>query len=145
MEISSNAQAILLLTAPLIVGRNRPSANPLSAAEYRRLARRLRELERQPTDLLESGAEELVEECCSDWDSERLERLLGRGFLLSQAVEHWRTRAIWIMSRADSRYPRRLKKHLGEDAPPSSTGVATRQFSIPVVWQSSAPATWMTH
>ena len=118
MEISSNAQAILLLTAPLIVGRNRPSAIPLSAAEYRRFARRLRELERQPSDLLESGAEELVEECCSDWDSERLERLLGRGFLLSQAMEHWRTRAIWVVSRADSRYPRRLKKRLGENAPP---------------------------
>lgn len=118
MEISSNAQAILLLTAPLIVGRNRPSANPLSAAEYRRLARRLRELKRQPSDLLESGAEELVEGCCSDWDSGRLERLLGRGFLLSQAMEHWRTRAIWVVSRADSRYPRRLKKHLGENAPP---------------------------
>lgn len=118
MEISSNAQAILLLTAPLIVGRNRPSANPLSAAEYRRLARRLRELERQPSDLLESGAERLVEECCSDGDSGRLERLLGRGFLLSQAMEHWRTRAIWVVSRADSRYPRRLKKRLGEDAPP---------------------------
>ena len=118
MEISSNAQAILLLTAPLIVGRNRPSANPLSAAEYRRLARRLRELKRQPADLLEPGAEELVEECCSDWDSARLERLLGRGFLLSQAMEHWRTRAIWVVSRADSRYPRRLKKRLGEDAPP---------------------------
>lgn len=118
MEVSSNAQAILLLTAPLIVGRNRPSANPLSAAEYRRLARRLRELKRQPADLLEPGAEELVEECCSDWDSARLERLLGRGFLLSQAMEHWRTRAIWVVSRADSRYPRRLKKRLGEDAPP---------------------------
>ncbi len=118
MEISSNAQAILLLTAPLIVGRNRTSANPLSAAEYRRLARRLRELERQPSDLLESGAEELIGECCSDWDSERLERLLGRGFLLSQAMERWRTRSIWVVSRADSRYPRRLKKRLGEIAPP---------------------------
>ena len=43
-ELSSNAQAILLLTAPLIAGRGKPSAAPLSAGEYRRLARRLREL-----------------------------------------------------------------------------------------------------
>ena len=118
MEISPNAQAILLLTAPLIVGRSRPSVNPLSAAEYRRLARRLRELQRQPADLLMSGAEEVINQCCPDWDSARLERLLGRGFLLSQAMEHWRTRAIWVVSRADAEYPKRLKKRLGEDAPP---------------------------
>ena len=117
-EISTNAQAILLLTAQLIVGRSRTSANPLSATEYRRLARRLRDLQRQPADLLTSRTEELIKECCSDWDSDRLERLLSRGFLLSQAMEHWRTRAIWVVSRADAEYPKRLKRHLGEDAPP---------------------------
>ena len=51
-------------------------------------------------------------------DAARLERLLGRGFLFSQAVERWRTRAIWVVSRADAGYPQRLKKRLGEDAPP---------------------------
>jgi len=33
-------------------------------------------------------------------------------------VEHWRARAIWVVSRADVGYPKRLKKRLGEDAPP---------------------------
>ncbi len=116
--ISSNAQAILLLTAPLTVGRSRPSARPLSAAEYRRLARRLRELRRQPADLLASGAHEIMRECGLGPDPGRLEGLLGRGFLLGQAMERWQTRAIWVVSRADADYPRRLKKRLGEDAPP---------------------------
>ena len=57
-------------------------------------------------------------ECWSDPDSGRLQRLLGRGVLLSQAVERWRTRAIWVMSRADAVYPQRLKMRLGENAPP---------------------------
>jgi len=48
---------------------------------------------------------------------ERLETLLGRGFLLSHAVERWNARAIWIVSRADASYPRRLKTRLKEDAP----------------------------
>jgi predicted Rossmann fold nucleotide-binding protein DprA/Smf involved in DNA uptake len=48
----------------------------------------------------------------------RLEALLGRGFLLSQAVERWNARAIWVVSRADTGYPRRLKARLKEDAPP---------------------------
>ena len=117
-ELSSNAQAILLLTAPLIAGRGKPSVNPLTAGEYRRLARRLRELQREPADLLDLGADSLLKECGSHPDAARLERLLGRGFLLSQAVERWRTRAIWVVSRADAGYPQRLKKRLGEDAPP---------------------------
>ena len=117
-ELSPNAQAILLLTAPLIAGRGKPSADPLTAGEYRRLARRLRELHREPADLLDRGADSLLKECGSHPDAARLDRLLGRGFLLSQAVERWRTRAVWVVSRADAGYPQRLKKRLGEDAPP---------------------------
>ena len=117
-ELSSNAQAILLLTAPLIAGRSKASADPLSAGEYRRFARRLRELRHQPADLLDPGAREVLKECRFDLDSGRLDRLLGRGFLLSQAMERWRTRAIWVVSRADAAYPQRFKKRLGENAPP---------------------------
>ena len=118
LELSPNTQAILLLTAPLIAGRHESSAEPLSAGEYRRLARRLRELHHEPADLLESGAWEIFRECRLDLNRGRLERLLGRGFLLSQALERWRTRAIWVMSRADADYPRRFKKRIGENAPP---------------------------
>ena len=123
-ELSANTKAILLLTAPLIAGRGKdqPSVKPLGSGEYRRLAHRLRELQRQPADLLTPGAREIVSECRIELDSERLERLLGRGFLLAQAVERWRTRAIWVLSRADADYPRRLKQRLGEDAPPVLCG-----------------------
>ncbi len=117
-ELSSNAQAILLLTAPLIVGRNRTSISPLTASEYRNLARRLRELQRQPADLLEPDARNGLTEWGFELETDRLLYLLGRGFLLTQAMERWRSRAIWVLSRADSGYPRRLKKRLGEDAPP---------------------------
>ena len=117
-ELSSNTQAILLLTAPLIAGREKPTASPLTASEYRRLAHRLRELQRQPADLLESDARHILKECRIDPDSDRLDRLLGRGFLLSQAVERWQARAIWVVSRADTDYPRRLKERLRGNAPP---------------------------
>ncbi len=116
-ELSPNTQAILLLTAPLIIGRGRASVNPLTAGEYKRLARRLREIRRQPADLLSSEADEVLKDCRLDLDNARLEHLVGRGFLLSQALERWQTRAIWVVSRADPAYPQRLKKRLGEDAP----------------------------
>lgn len=117
-ELSPNTQAILLLTAPLVIGRSKPSVNPLTAGEYGRLARRLRELHRQPAHLLEPDADSLVEECRITLDPEQLQGLLGRGFLLSQVVERWRSRAIWVVSRADAQYPQRLKKRLKDGAPP---------------------------
>lgn len=113
-----NTQAILLLTAPLIAGRGEPSSDLLTPGEYSRLARFLREKQQQPADLLAPDAQELLQECQYLIDSSRLKRLLERGFLLSQVIEHWQTRAIWVMSRADAEYPRRLKMRLKDDAPP---------------------------
>ncbi len=118
MSLSPNAQAILLLTAPLIAGRSEPSSNLLTAGEYKRLARFLREKQWQPADLLAPDARELLGGCQQLIDSDRLESLLARGFLLSQAIERWQTRAIWVVSRADAEYPRRLKPRLKDDAPP---------------------------
>lgn len=117
-SMSANAQAILLLTAPLIAGReSAASSELLSPGEYRRLARQLREMQRQPADFLSPEADELIDGCKAVVDRERMKRLLGRGFLLSQALERWRTRAIWVVSRADADYPRRLKTRLKDEAP----------------------------
>ena len=69
-ELSANAQAILLLTAPLLAGRQRSSAKPLGAGEYRRLARQLREMHREPAN------------ACRDTHSkilDRADRLQGAG------------------------------------------------------------------
>jgi DNA processing protein len=118
LSLSPNTQAILLLTAPLIAGRNQASADFLTPGEYRGLARFLRERQRQPADLLASDGEALIGERQSLVDRDRLKRLLSRGFLLSQAIERWQARSIWVVSRADVNYPRRLKMRLREEAPP---------------------------
>jgi predicted Rossmann fold nucleotide-binding protein DprA/Smf involved in DNA uptake len=115
--LSTNTQAILLVTAPLIAGHGNSSSDLLSHGEYKHLVRRLREMQRQPADLLSPDAAELIHDCRLVVDEARLRRLLGRGFLLSQVVERWQSRAIWVVSRADATYPRRLKAQLREDAP----------------------------
>lgn len=115
--LSPNTQAILLLTAPLIAGRGTASSDLLSPGEYKRLARHLREIQRQPADLLSPDAAEILHACQPVIDESRLLKLLGRGFLLSQVIERWQARAIWVVSRADAEYPRRLKTRLREDAP----------------------------
>ena len=138
-SLSANTKAILLLTAPLIVGRYAPrdhSVKPLSLKrEYNRLAKRLREIERAPADLLGADAGSVLEECLGDGDSavenldpRRIEALLGRGMQLSLAVEKWQARAIWVLSRADDGYPSRLKRRLGSGAPAVLYGCGDRSF-----------------
>ncbi len=85
-EISSNTQAILLLTAPLIAGKKAESAPLLKPAEYNRLARLLVTMGKQPADLLEADAAVLIDQCEAQFGQGRIKDLLGRGFLLSQAA-----------------------------------------------------------
>ena len=115
--LSLNTKAILLLTAPLIAGKNKENVKPFTAGEYERLARRLKENQAEPADLLKPAADTLRDACGAAVDKARLAALLGRGFLLSQAVERWQTRAIWVVSRADDAYPRMLKERLKKHAP----------------------------
>ncbi len=115
--LTPNTQAILLLTAPLIMGSGESSCDLLSPGEYNRLARILREKQLQPADLIGPDARNVLELCSQPFGQARLEALLGRGFLLSQAVDRWTTRSIWVVSRADTTYPQRIKEHLKENAP----------------------------
>jgi predicted Rossmann fold nucleotide-binding protein DprA/Smf involved in DNA uptake len=125
--LSSNTKAILLLTAPLITGRSTKPSDLLTPGEYKKLAKHLLEVGAKPADLLTPAADQLLGECHRVIDKARLERLLARGFLLSQAVERWHARAIWVVSRADGTYPQRLKARLREDAPAILYGCGDRK------------------
>lgn len=116
--LSQNMQSILLLTAPLITGRNATQSDMLTPGEYKRLHIHLRDMQRQPGDLLSPEADELLNECRPIFDDARLKRLLARGFLLSQAIERWRTRAIRVIGQDDDDYPKRFNERLKNDAPP---------------------------
>jgi predicted Rossmann fold nucleotide-binding protein DprA/Smf involved in DNA uptake len=116
--ISQNTQAILLLTAPLIVGKKSTFSDLLTLSEYNKLARYLHEIKQQPSDLLLPDAEKLIHSCGHLVDIDRMKKLIGRGFLLSQVINQWQDRSIWVVSRADSAYPRRIKNRLKEEAPP---------------------------
>ena len=134
--LSANTEAILLLTAPLVVGNRRAREQILTAGEYRRLAPCLASLKSEPAALLGPGADRLLAQCGDVIDEIRQRALLNRGFLLSQAVDRWRTRGIWVVSRADAAYPPLLKQRLKNDAPSVLYGcglqeiVHTRSFAI---------------
>ena len=88
--ISHNAQAILLLTAPLIIGKGsgKDSVRPLSLVEYNKLAKHLCRCGREPADLLGRDARAILDNCQIEVDYDPILCLLERGFVLSQALEH---------------------------------------------------------
>jgi DNA processing protein len=116
-QVSRNTQATLLLTAPLTINQGGRGVEYLTAREYKRLARYLRESKKQPSDLLEKNADDLIVEIGKFLDADRIKRLLNRGFLLSQAIDQWQARSIRVISHADDEYPERLKNRLRDDSP----------------------------
>lgn len=105
------------MTAPLILSKNIHSEKPLTPTEYKKLAVFLRGKKYQPSDFLTERAEAVLSECSAFFDLERLKNLLARGYQLSQAIENWNAVGIWVMSRADQQYPKKLKHLLKEDSP----------------------------
>lgn len=116
-SLSVDTQTILLLTAPLLIGDEDRPAAPLRSSEYRRLQNHLARINRVPADLIGTDADQLIDELKTTLESDRLRRLLNRGFELTQAIEHWRSRSIWVVGVSDVGYPQRFKDRLSERAP----------------------------
>lgn len=117
MLVSDNTKAILLLTAPLMLGKNTNNVKLLSNSEYHQLAVYLKNVNKQPSDLLTADLDNILENYAK-LDKQRISLLLNRGFLLSQVLDYWHSRNIWVISRADKAYPNRLKNRLSGNAPP---------------------------
>lgn len=116
MQINDQTQAVLLLTAWL--GKPEPGQpQPLGNAEWARLATWLHENGRTPAELLVNGA------ALEGWHDakvpvDRIQQLLERSAALAISVERWQRAGLWILSRSDPGYPRRLRQRLKANAPP---------------------------
>lgn len=121
LQISANCQAILLLTAPLMVGKVRTRAELLKQSEYSNLTSFLRQEGFQPSDLLRTQSA-VLRQAENLFVPGRLTSLLSRGFQLAQALDYWSARSIWVVSRADAGYPKRIKSRLKHEAPPIMYG-----------------------
>ena len=71
-SISDNTKAILLLTAPLLVGKGKVDVNPLTLTEYNKLARYLADGGNEPADLLTRGWEDSLAEWQSGFETKRI-------------------------------------------------------------------------
>lgn len=116
--VSERTQATLLLTVHLNAA-SQSALRPLDVTEWTRLARWLGGKGSAPEDLLRGETAGLLDE----WDDPRIARdringLLDRGTALAVALDRWLSTGMWILARSDEEYPQRLKKRLGESAPP---------------------------
>lgn len=126
MNLSATAQATLLLTCYFGKASNE-KAKPLSNTEWGRFALWLKEKNTTPADLLVSEPKPLL----AGWydsrvDEERILQLLGRGHSLALAVEKWQRAGLWVVTRSDAEYPKRLKQRLKTDSPPVLFGCGNK-------------------
>ncbi len=128
MILSEIAQATLLLTCYFSKAKNE-SAKPLTAVEWGRFALWLKEKSKTPAELLASDPGPLL----TGWHDKRVSTarilaLLGRGHSLALAVEKWQRAGLWVVTRADPEYPKRLKSRLKASAPPVLFGCGDKSL-----------------
>ncbi|HJS15811.1 MAG TPA: DNA-processing protein DprA [Rheinheimera sp.] len=128
MNLSSAAQAILLLTCYFGKASNE-SVKPLSNGEWGRFALWLKDKMLSPADLLVANPQPLL----ASWNhnritTERILQLLGRGHSLALAMEKWHRAGLWVVTRSDSEYPKRLKTKLKNDCPPVLFGCGNKEL-----------------
>jgi predicted Rossmann fold nucleotide-binding protein DprA/Smf involved in DNA uptake len=107
--LAAKTQAILLLTA--YFSRSTSSeAKPLTNKEWGRFAFWLKNQEMVPEDLLTGDlSQKLAGWTDSKITSDRIQTLLNRGSALAMAMEKWTRSGLWVLTRSDSDYPKRLR------------------------------------
>ncbi len=119
MQIEPLDQAVLLLNLSFRnAGAGMPK--PLSNREWNRFAVWLKKAGLDPSALLDSDVDKHLE----GWEDpkgkitrERLRRLLDRGTALAIACERWQRAGLWVLTRSNPDYPKRLKQRIGAAAP----------------------------
>ena len=128
MELNTNTQTILLMT--VYFTKNESNADrPLSPTEWGRFAEWLRIQGMQPKDLMSGDIAALL----IDWKDKsvsisRIEQLLNRGMAMSMALEKWSRVGIWVLTRSDDDYPKKLKNRIKKNSPPVFFGVGYKKL-----------------
>ena len=128
MEVSRQSEAVMLLTVSF--GKSESdAAHPLTPTEWGEFASWLRGRALTPVDLLKTDLSRVLE----GWDHpkitlERVRALLNRGAALGFALEKWQRAGLWVLTRSDRDYPKRLKKRLGWKTPPTLFGSGNRNL-----------------
>ena len=144
MELSKDAEAILLLTA--VFGKEHSGGlKPLTLEKWRKVRDYLNKSELCPGDLLEGDAS-VLSECTMQPKGpsiDSIRRLLERGLAYASTIYEWEKKGIWIVTYLDDEYPTRLNQRLQDKAPPVLFGVGDKSLlnsgGLAVVGSRNAP------
>ncbi len=112
-KLSDDTNVTLLLCADL---GGKGTLRPLIQTEYIQLASWLAVKDLRFAHLMEDAYLQDAAACGLAYG--RLRQLMGRGIQLGFCVEEWQRSGVWIISRSDSAYPKRLRTVLEHSAPP---------------------------
>lgn len=114
--MSQNSNAIITLCSHLCVGEN---IVPLEPKEWGDLAKKLMQSGLQPENIFDLSKENMVTKLeITDEYAERIIRLVERNASLTFELSEYENMGISVVTRADSYYPAKLKKILGNNCPP---------------------------
>lgn len=124
--LSADTEVVLLLCGRFGGERQEPY-QPLSAREYSEFAKWLNVCNLRPANLMtEGGRQQLQSVFEAKLEQKRIEFLLQRGTALALALERWSRGGLWVISRGDAEFPKRLKRHLRNAAPPLLYGAGDK-------------------
>lgn len=116
-QLNSDTQATLLMTTHF-GEKGSAVCKPLTPTEWGRFACWLKEQSLVPGDLLAGSISELIHSFKDKKiTQERIKNLINRGATLALSVEKWSRAGLWIITRSDSSYPKKLKERLGHNSP----------------------------
>lgn len=126
--LSADTEVVLLLCGRF-GGERQESFQPLSARDYGELAKWLNIRSLRPADLLtDAGNAQLGALHEAKLERKRVEFLLGRGTAMALAIERWSRGGLWVISRGDVEFPKRLKRLLKHAAPPLLYGAGNKDL-----------------
>ncbi|WP_201772719.1 DNA-processing protein DprA [Endozoicomonas numazuensis] len=101
----------------------------MTPTEWGRFALWLKDQKLSPAQLLQKNFSELL----AGWQDknitfDRIKALLERGNAMALALEKWQRAGVWVITRSDECYPKRLKARLGTLAPPVFFGVGNKDL-----------------
>ena len=114
--MNRNAEAITIFCSHLCVTEG---ILPLEAKEWSDLAEKLLSLNLKPEYLLDFERQDFIDQLTTtEKEADRYIRLLERSGSLRFELNKYEDMGIRIVTRADSEYPKQLKKKLGNGCPP---------------------------
>lgn len=126
--LSADTEVVLLLCGRF-GGERQEAFPPLPTRDYNELAKWLNDRGLRPADLLtESGREALSEVHQAKLERTRLDFLLGRGTAMALALERWNRGGLWVISRGDAEFPKRLRRQLKHMTPPLLYGAGKKDL-----------------